>query len=421
MGNYSELYLDKYYFAWKYEVPSFLSFFFRKEMFYKTNDNRDDGEEYTENTCEEIGYKCTVSESIEILNKYGYDFHRIVEVYSSFFDILSNSAEQQIFDSIVEQNKESSEEELELKFSEYIKSYKQISKEEELRDFCNELSNLIESSQSKEYIGLKIIDFEKLQMYLIGKELDYSPWILRISGLFGWDMLREYSEILSMFCFRLLLESLPKEAIVKLDLKDIIDEEEEIKEVHSELASKLVDKINLYNSFFEPLITKEKYIKAKGLKLFNRCIDEESSYKKGQLLEELIELVFTSNKSLQVSSSRVKTGDEEIDLVIINNMTTSFWTSFGSMFFVECKNWSDKVGAKEVRDFETKLRNHNNVTRLGFFVSINGFSREVVNHLKRIGRENYHIVLIDKNALLEYLNGTEYLFEWLRKKVEKIY
>lgn len=91
------------------------------------------------------------------------------------------------------------------------------------------------------------------------------------------------------------------------------------------------------------------------------------------------------------------------------------------MFFVECKNWNKPIGSKEMRDFETKLRNHSNVTSLGLIVSINGFTTQAINHLKRIGREKYHIVPIDRKNLEEYLIGKLRLFEWLENLVKVIY
>lgn len=427
MGSYSQLYLDKYYFAWKYDIPSFLNFFFKEDMFYKEEEVFEvDEEEESESVYNEIGYKCTVDQSINILNENGYDFSQVVDVYSFFYEEIYNDIEQQLFERLASINPELSINDIEEKVKNHIASFPVLTREEELRDFCKKLPKLIDISHEVRFSGYISINFEELQMSLGNRELEFSPWILLICQLFDWDMLQEYFEILSMFYFRLFLESIPKHAIIRLDLSDIIDEEEDIKELHSELATRLVNKISLYNKFFNPLLikedfVKEKYIKRKGSEYLKNCLSEKNSYVKGQMLEKLIELIFTSNKSLEISSSRVKTGDEEIDLVIVNKMESTFWLAFGSMFFVECKNWNKKIGAKEMRDFETKLRNHNNVTKLGFFISINGFTKEAINHLKRIGRENYHIVLIGKPEIEEYINGTMSLFDWLAKKVEKIY
>lgn len=57
-------------------------------------------------------------------------------------------------------------------------------------------------------------------------------------------------------------------------------------------------------------------------------------------------------------------------MLVSNNVTRPFWIAFASPFlFVECKNWSKHVGAKELRDFEMKLRNHGTLARGGMFVA----------------------------------------------------
>ena len=118
----------------------------------------------------------------------------------------------------------------------------------------------------------------------------------------------------------------------------------------------------------------------------------------------------------------MNTGDEEIDLVIRNNIDRPFWLAFNSpCFFVECKNWKNKIGTSEIRDFEMKMRNHTTMVKIGFFVSINGFSSEVENELKRAGRDEYHIVLIDSEDLENYLYSNLKIFEWLENKTTKIF
>ncbi len=426
MGHYSQLYLDKFYFSWKYEIPSFLAFFFKKEMFYKIEIQDDEGDE-SYSYFKEIGYKCSAKQSISILENLGYSFNQIIDIYSFFHQEIAHEVYESIFEAIIEKNDDTlSETMIELLTKKHISSFPSLSREEELRDFISFLPQLIKDSHKPNKNGTIVIDLEEIQMYMHGKDLAYPPWIIIISRIFDWTILQEYSEIVAMLYFRLFLEAIPNKSLVRLDLHDIVEEEEKVLDVQNGLATRLIDKINLYNNFFKPLITKEdfikeKYVKSHGKDLLQACLNEKDSYKKGQYLEQLTEIIFTSNNSLDISSRRVKTGDEEIDLVILNKMTSAFWVALGAMFFVECKNWSTPIGAKEMRDFETKLRNHRNVTLLGFFVSINGFTSEARNHLKRIGREDYHIVLIDKSDIKGYLNSTQNLFEWLEEKVKIIY
>ncbi|WP_339881095.1 restriction endonuclease [uncultured Algoriphagus sp.] len=427
MGSYSELYLGEYLFAWKYDVPSFMTLFFKEDMFYKEESPDGDSGDII---LKEVGYKCTINDSKKILDDYGYDFQAIVKLYQFFYVRWIEDVKYDIFEVFVSDHEDKTSIEQQLEFKRYLAAYPNLSYEEELRYFIEVFRDVL-NEMHKELLDdidlrFKSVDFDALELFIHGKELRYPPFVVLIFRLFDWFILEEYSEILAMLYFRVFLEIVPGNSIFKLDLHDIIEEEEHVKDLHSELAIRLIDKISLYNNFFNPLLAKEdfikeKYIKLKGIELLTNCLREESSYKKGLQLEELTELIFTSNKSLEISSSRVETGDEEIDIVIMNKLETAFWRSFGSMIFVECKNWNTPIGAKEMRDFETKLRNHQNITSLGIFVSINGFTKESINHLRRIGREKYHIVIIDQDHINEYLHSKMSLFEWLEKQVKIIY
>jgi len=95
--------------------------------------------------------------------------------------------------------------------------------------------------------------------------------------------------------------------------------------------------------------------------LLTTCDTAQSKNEKGQSLEDLIEVLFTSDDGLVLADKRVSTGDEEIDLVCMNNVNRPFWLALNSpLLFVECKNWTNHVGAKEVRDLKSKCR----ITRL---------------------------------------------------------
>ena len=91
------------------------------------------------------------------------------------------------------------------------------------------------------------------------------------------------------------------------------------------------------------------------------------------------------------------------------------------MFFVECKNWSRQVGAKEVRDFEGKLRNHARLVRVGFFISMNGFTKEALTELKRAGRDAFHLVILERRDIDEYVSSSIAFFPWLERKASLFY
>lgn len=145
-----------------------------------------------------------------------------------------------------------------------------------------------------------------------------------------------------------------------------------------------------------------------------------TAQEKGDRLEELMDSVFSLKPDLEVVQRKYDLGDEEIDLVVKNNVARPFWQSLGSpLLFVECKNWSSKVGAPEVRDFESKLRNHRPMTRLGILVAPGGFTKEALEAIKRISRDSISVALVNGDDLDQLAHGSTSILDWLEYLITK--
>ncbi|MBK8913374.1 MAG: restriction endonuclease [Phycisphaerales bacterium] len=457
MGDYARLYIDRIYLSWKGYVPTFLTFLFREGDFYVVR-NPDDPD-----WPEEIGFRTTCRHSIEILERNRYSIEFFASVYEFFECELHDSFEECAKHQIIEtSDRDLDETEVTAVFAAHLARFPQLTRQQELEDFMRFLGVLLASDfktppfdepvrlkfrdereyeiPPSEYLfakchkDLRIIDFENLQMYVLDKPLRFPPWILKLSSLFDYDYLFHYPEVVSLMFVRLVLASVPPDAEVKLDLHDIIDvegspeeQERSIRESHSSLVYSLVEKISLYNRVFEPLLrnegqVREQYIKSECRDLLLSCDAASSSSEKGRILERLTELLFTANRHFELVDKRVSTGDEEIDLVVKNNIDRPFWNALqSSLFFIECKNWRDPVGARELRDFEGKLRNHAKLAKVGFFVSIGGFTSAVKSELMRAGRGEQLVVLLDRSDLDEYLRGSEDFFPWLETRTARLH
>jgi restriction endonuclease Mrr len=132
-------------------------------------------------------------------------------------------------------------------------------------------------------------------------------------------------------------------------------------------------------------------------------------------------VIISAPPGLEVSSTRYSTGGEEIDLVLKNNVDRPFWSALDSpLIFVECKNWSSSVGAAELRDFEMKLLNHGPLARVGFFVAPGGFTEGARTELRRGGRSDHTVVLIDGDALNQYVDSGMPTVEWLERLIAQV-
>jgi hypothetical protein len=61
------------------------------------------------------------------------------------------------------------------------------------------------------------------------------------------------------------------------------------------------------------------------------------------------------------------------------------------------------------------------LVKVGFFVSLNGFTSEVESELKRSSRDDQHIVLLQRSDIEEYLRSNQDFFTWLEKRATRFY
>ncbi len=95
---------------------------------------------------------------------------------------------------------------------------------------------------------------------------------------------------------------------------------------------------------------------------------------KGDSLEIFIAELFTLVPGLKFPRNKVvnRKKSEELDVVFWNSKSPDGLYFMEHILFIECKNWSKKVGAGEVRDFRSKLKDRNN--KSGLFVAANGIT-----------------------------------------------
>ena len=147
---------------------------------------------------------------------------------------------------------------------------------------------------------------------------------------------------------------------------------------------------------------------------------EEDPQRKGHLLEDICCQIFTLSSGLSIESTRLNNKDEELDIVLLNNITRSFFISLRlPIILVECKNWSSSVSASVLRDFESKVRNHSNLCRIGIFVALNGFASTDREVLRRLGRDNIVLVLVTGDNLRELVEGTNTIEDWLERLIAR--
>lgn len=454
MGNYTQLFVGSFCLSYKNYVPEFLSFLFSKDDFVAVIDPSDD------NFFVELGYKTQAANAMRVLKSHGFDNAVFQEIYEFFRPILAAEFQEDVTRRLTKEVGTVAERDTVMRSNvQDLKVHSVLSRDDEMRDFTAFIKSASEAKTVPElffpepmmymtftsltgvtyeleieesgffihkYDQTKFIDFQNLYYCAKGNSLLLPPWIEYFSNLLE-NFQYHYPELILLMQIYILLQVASPDDIVQLDLSDIIYDEVEARELYEELPKDLSEKLNLYNRVYGALLqSKEdiriRLVKTECLNILDECDQSSSAIEKGLLLERLSELIFTTNPSLQIVDKRVSTQDEEIDLILRNNVDRPFWISFQSpLFFIECKNWAKPVGSKELRDFETKLRNHGKLVRVGFFIALNGFTSAVEEELKRLGRDNFHIVLITRKHLEDYLFSGKDFFVWAEENMSRIY
>jgi len=436
-------------------IPDFYTFFFKKDHYFFKKD-AEDPDYYRE-----VGYRTTCGEALALLQSYGYTIEFFSQVYEFFYQDLVAELKVWLGRQIGKQIAEGvdPDSEIDRLVTEYISLHSSKSKTQELLDFVDHIRSLFSSDfivppfnrphrygpsvqEAAEYFSsiskYGVIAVDELRDYVFAHYQLFPQWILMIWILFDPNYFYaydEYPEITEFMYIRLLLEaSSPKEEfklevseIINDDLQENEDPEEYLQSLHFDLSQNIIRKIGLYNRVFQALFKNEddlrnQYVKVRCRDLLYSCEQAVSNNEKGRVLEDLTEVLFTSNNYLALVDKRVSTGDEEIDLVIQNNINRPFWIAFHSpLFFVECKNWKNSASAADLRNFEGKLRNHSKLAKIGFFVCLGGFTSEVFSELKRMSRDTQHIVLITKDDIVEYISSNIDFFEWLERRTSNFY
>jgi hypothetical protein len=457
MGDYSDLRIGDIVFTWKYHVPTFLTFVFKEEdLFIKREEVivDPDEEEPVEIDpdvlyIEEAGFRTTVGAAKAVLDEYGYTLEFFADIYDSFRAGLQETVRDVLDDEIGGQANEAGEDLSEEDLQRRVRAHLSASPDTAIGDlqaftaFLREaiekdlqmepfLEDIVYDREGKEplrvpvkshlrYRATDLADFETLQTLVIKRASRVPANVLRPLMLFDEGYVFVFPEVVSLLYTRLLLDAMPDDAVVELDVHEVVETEAEVRSMHSDLAYELLHKVDVYERVFRALSAREedvqdRYARTQVRNALANLEHARDAQTKGEALESLMAAAFSIKPQLQVVERTYSTGDEEIDLIVKNNVARPFWQSLGSpLIFVECKNWTAPVGAPEVRNFEGKLQNHTPMTRVGILVAPGGFTSEAINAIKRSSRDPYSIALATRKDLEHLAYGAETVLDWLER------
>jgi hypothetical protein len=161
-------------------------------------------------------------------------------------------------------------------------------------------------------------------------------------------------------------------------------------------------------------------LRAKSIKdLWEKANKEKTTQEKGKILENLISTWITSDDNFCVKTVNSRTESEEIDIIVENKAKTDFLKQLQSpLILVECKNWSDKVGSKEIRDFAQKIQNRPRfLCKVGLIITTSQFTRDSEKEIIGYRGKDFLIVTADRPHLQEAITKGTTFSEFFREQI----
>jgi Holliday junction resolvase-like predicted endonuclease len=233
------------------------------------------------------------------------------------------------------------------------------------------------------------------------------------------------------------LRSLPLDELIELDLSDdaadisMVSSEEDARAYAAQYwqdsskalagtAQSLARLFGVLSSFDGALST--EFWAARSADLLSQLLNlnadasAHTTKSRGDALESLVEaLVRAEGAELTVIEKNFRTAEEEIDIVLSNSLADPFWVAQRSpLILVECKNWKESVGVSELRVLESKMRDRGALCRIGIFVSLSGFTKPFIEHLRRFQETGGIIFAVDGSDLAKMVEARERLTNWLK-------
>jgi hypothetical protein len=145
-------------------------------------------------------------------------------------------------------------------------------------------------------------------------------------------------------------------------------------------------------------------------------IEDGTPHEKGRRLEALLAFLFSSVRDLRVVERNFETDTQEIDIVLqVDNFSNRVWRMSGPLLLVESKNTKDATPQNVVSLLIHKIRGKRGACKLGFLVSLNGFTSDAMREELRISESENCVAMLDKDDLIALFEAED-----LDEELEKI-
>lgn len=141
------------------------------------------------------------------------------------------------------------------------------------------------------------------------------------------------------------------------------------------------------------------------------CQSADTSDLKGKTLEWLLHFMFSQIQDFRVRSCNYRTASEELDVVIQLTAIDArrCWAHMSAPFLVaEAKNRKDKASQEAVSKLNTIISLKRGACKIGFVVSLSGFTSDARTQVLKLAGSDRVFVLIDKEKLEAWGSADDY-------------
>jgi len=153
-------------------------------------------------------------------------------------------------------------------------------------------------------------------------------------------------------------------------------------------------------------------------KLWEKAKSVMEKNEKGRLLEVLLSLLMEQDENFDVAEKNVRTKSEEIDILIENLGRTGFYLQLRSpLILLECRNWTSKIGAKDIRDFAQKIQNRPKVLcNVGILITTSKLTRDANAELVGYRGKDFLIVVLEGKDIETIIKKKLHIGDFLKAK-----
>jgi hypothetical protein len=153
--------------------------------------------------------------------------------------------------------------------------------------------------------------------------------------------------------------------------------------------------------------------------IWQEALKSTDTNEKGKLLEQVFVKLFQLDGSFVVVEHNVRTETEQIDIVVQPDTSSPFWSKVSPpMLLLECKNWKDKIGTKELQVFATKIENRPKILcRIGYLISISGFTDDAEKELIGYRARDFVLATITADHIKELIEKRMRISDLLKERL----